>query len=295
MKKIGQLWKYVLIVSVVVLYLYMNVANHFSLEQSLPYYLGLVLLTGIVFIGNILGNLGIIIYSITKSSDIAIFTLKIAMALGAYSPTALNSFAYLLLRKGDYQDSLAVLNKAESNTNYYLLKKSILVNKALCYWKLGRINDAIAIYEQLVKTFQTESVSDDIMTQLINKEVKIFNTNDYVSLSYLYLLNGQEDACEALAKVCLEIDPNIASAYDNLGQLYYLKGDTDSAISAFDKALSLKSTLADSLYYLSLIYFETNMLDLSAQYLNRLSALPINGLSSITRQDVELLTSKLRG
>ena len=116
------------------IYLYENVHLGKSVPESLPYFMLLVIVFLASYLGTLIGSIGIVLYSITKSEAIAIATLKLAVVLGGRTATILNSLGFLLLRRGDYVKSLTYFTEAEGKTNYFMLKKGIRINKTLSLW-----------------------------------------------------------------------------------------------------------------------------------------------------------------
>ena len=85
-------------------------------------------------------------------------------------------------------------------------------------------------------------------------EIKINFSDDFNSRSY-YLRNMNFTQAMANYNKALEINPNLAEAYNNRGFCYYNQGHSTQAISDYNKALEINPNLAEAYYNRSRVYF----------------------------------------
>jgi len=73
-------------------------------------------------------------------------------------------------------------------------------------------------------------------------------------LGYAYQrLEGYEESIKAY-QAAIQIDPNHADAYNNLGATYYLQGRLTEAVEALVQAIRLESNLADAYFNLGAVH-----------------------------------------
>ena len=88
-------------------------------------------------------------------------------------------------------------------------------------------------------------------------------------------------------------NPEYAPVWDNLGQIYYFQQETDKAKEAFEKAISFRATMVDSLYYLGLIAKNSGDKELAREYLERALKCNISAMNTIKKEDIEKALKKL--
>jgi superkiller protein 3 len=62
-------------------------------------------------------------------------------------------------------------------------------------------------------------------------------------------------------KRAIELEPNLAAAYNNLGGVLAAKGSLESSIAHFEEAIKRESNLADSHYNLGLLLLRLGFRD----------------------------------
>lgn len=86
---------------------------------------------------------------------------------------------------------------------------------------------------------------------------------------------GQEDEAAAAYERAISLDPGLAAAHTNLGNLRYQQGDRTSALRCYEAAVALDPDQPEALYNLANIYEEEGDLDMAiAEYRRALKALP---------------------
>ncbi|MBQ8135990.1 MAG: tetratricopeptide repeat protein, partial [Clostridia bacterium] len=111
-------------------------------------------------------------------------------------------------------------------------KQQLFVNYAVANYKLGEIDKAIALLEKSPK--------------------KVPCGLTYQALGFLYIEKGDADKALAYNEEALAYDDEDSIVLDNLGQVYFrLLNDKEKALEYFQKAIEIKDTQIDTLYFLA--------------------------------------------
>jgi tetratricopeptide (TPR) repeat protein len=82
---------------------------------------------------------------------------------------------------------------------------------------------------------------------------------------------GDEDKTISYLKTAVSYDPKMATAYDNLGRIYYTRQDMDQAQKYFEKALSVDPNMASAELTLAWIYLLVRSKpEMALKYFNKL-------------------------
>ncbi len=190
-------------------------------------------------------------------------------------PTAYLNYGIILVREGDGAEALKHLEKALTCTPKVLTEKNIYLTMGSCYWVLGEIDKAIEVLEGMRTRYE------------------YVNAHVLITLGYMYLLKGRyEEAMEATDKA-IEDSPDLASAWDNRGQIHYQMGNAEAAKEAFEKAVDLKFNLVDSHYHLALIALESVNKEAAKEHIHMAKKCDISSLNTVTREQVEELCTKI--
>lgn len=143
------------------------------------------------------------------------------------------SYAILLLRSGQYEKAAEILRKAEKAPDLKPDQRvQMLTHYAVTVWKLGRLDYAIELLEEVFRKGKTSNI--------------------YGTLGYVLIEKGDFERAEALNKEAVEYDDEDAIALDNLGQTYYRLSDRkDEAKKWFEKAYEVKPEQIDTNYFLA--------------------------------------------
>ena len=157
-------------------------------------------------------------------------------AAGVMDATYLLPYTILLLREGSSEEAEKVkeiLRKAEKLPGLNPGQKTeIHVNYACAQYKLGHLPEAIQLLEASHKHAPCGST--------------------YQTLGYLYVEAGNTEKGLPFNEEALEYDDEDPIVLDNMGQLYYrVIHDKDKALEYFKKAIALKDSQIDTLYFLS--------------------------------------------
>jgi tetratricopeptide (TPR) repeat protein len=112
---------------------------------------------------------------------------------------------------------------------------------------------------QLVLDFDVKALRDDVVRVLrppVGKERARTAYDLYVRASQLDEDPATLDQAEALYKKALELDPWLAIAYTNLGNIRFRRGEEAEAEQLYDKALSLDGAQPEAQYNLGYVMLE---------------------------------------
>ena len=156
-------------------------------------------------------------------------------------------------------------------------KKQLRINFAINQWKLGELDKAI---ENL------EIAGSNGMTSMI-----------YTALGFFYIEKGKEmgdfSKAEEFNFSALEYDDEDAGVLDNIGQLYYAKGETDKAYEYFAKAFNVKPSQVATLYYIAKINYERGNYEKALAFINECVKGNFSALATITLAQAEDLRSQI--
>lgn len=159
-----------------------------------------------------------------------------AMAKGMNQVNYLIAYTVLLLRTGKFEKAMEIIRQTEKMHNLNDdQKRRLIINYSICQWKLGDIDHAIGAMIELSKTYKNSTV--------------------YGSLGYMLIARGDKTGDYSEAKKfndeAMDYDDEDAVVLDNVGQYYQRTGDYKKAREYFGKALEIRPTQVDSMYYLA--------------------------------------------
>ncbi len=191
-----------------------------------------------------------------------------AQELGTNRPNYLLSYGVLMLREGNFEKAKElfsiVLVNMPAKEQYKTMAK---MNISLAYWKLGDLDTAVEMLEEVHRKYRSGKV--------------------YGTLGYLLIHTGDLERALNYNLEALEYDNEDPVVLDNLGQIYYKKGDIDKAKEYFEKAEEEKDDQAVTLYHLGLIYSQEGNKELAKEKLEKALTCNITPLSAVTREDIE--------
>lgn len=221
-------------------------------------------------IGSSIGFIGYLIQVILKKPSSARKLYSIADKYDNRNSFSLAAYGMVLFNEEKYHEALKQFKKMKNNKSKKgYLDRVASMNMALSYWKLGSVDNAIAVLEDLRSRY--DYLNEDILT----------------SLSYFYMLREDYEKAIDITKEALEEDPEHAPALDNMGQIYFRQGDLEKAEEYFLKALNHKD-MVDSKYYLGLIYEEKGDREKAVEYFSKAFESKISRFSTVNKDDLEL-------
>lgn len=162
----------------------------------------------------------------------ALALYKEAVDMGLTDMRYLLSYSALMIRQEMYAEARELLVKVQKYPMTDDNRRQLFVNYAACVYKMGEIQKGIELLEK-----QHEKQPSGLI---------------YETLGYLYVEAGDCEKALAFNQEALEYDDEDPITLDNLGQTYYrLANDKAKAKEYFEKALEIKSSQIDTLYFLA--------------------------------------------
>lgn len=199
---------------------------------------------------------------------------KKAYMTGKARPNTIISYAYLLLKQGNIDESekiLAGFLNSKPDFDAEMLAKS---NLALVLWKKDRLDDAINMLEEVFAQYKTTVI--------------------YGSLGYFYILKGDLDKALAFNTEAFEYNSTNTVILDNLGQTYYLRNDLDKAIEIYEKLMSSSPTYPEAYYNYGLVLDRMGQKDKAMEFMEKALNFRFTFLSTVTREEIEAKISELK-
>lgn len=294
MTKIRTKWRSITIIYLLISYLGLVVFMHQPLSTFFLTVLAYVILFILVFLGTFIGVIGVLMQVLAKKESLAISLYRIAYNFNTTNTTVLASYGLVLLRRNDPTTALNCFNRGLESTNHFLTVKTLMGNKAISYWKLDELDQAISLYLEMIKkfgsedqAFLTESTYTDEAVEVLVDDNPYLYPQDYTTLGYLYILKADYEKATFFTKAAMIKEADFASAYDNLGQIAYFQEDYIEAKKHFEKALELNPSLPDSLYFLGLLYIKLDDKEVALTHLNDAKNCKLDGLNTITYKMID--------
>lgn len=250
------------------------------LTASFFYNILLGIILSIAFVLFILYNKRAYIYALFGTTsyskgdmDKAIEWFRKANTIGISSPRTVISYAYLLIKKGNVDESESILTSllnTKMSTDDEMLAKS---NLALVLWKKGDLNGAAAILEEVIKDFRTTTV--------------------YGSLGYLLILKGDLEKALSFNLEAYDYNPSNAVILDNLGQTYYLICDYQKAEEIYGKLIPSNPAFPEAYFNYALVLEKLGKTDAALKALKKSLDYKFTFLSTVTREEVEAKLKEL--
>lgn len=197
-----------------------------------------------------------------------------AMEEGLSEPRYILGYSVLLLRQGEYQTARELLVKFQKAPMTEDQRTTLFVNYACAVYKLGELEKAIQVMEGQHRRQPSGLV--------------------YETLGYLYIEAGDTEKALAFNQEALEYDDEDSITLDNLGQAYYrLVGDKAKAKEYFEKALAIKPSQLDTLYFLAQYDIQEGKKDEAREKLEKALAGRFSPLNYATRERVQALLDTL--
>lgn len=269
MKKSVKMWWITTLLFTIVSYIFLIRIRH----NSWYIFLGILILylgvNYIVFLGTALGITGYFFQVVLNKEQTAISFYEKALKHNTKSGYALAAYGLILLKEGQNEKALSLFEKLHMIDPSVMIEKIAYTNKAVCLWKMNKIDEAIETLNKM------------------NEKFDYISASTYTTLGFLYLLKKEYDKALEYTNKALEDTPNHGPALDNMGQIYFYQNDLKQAEKYFKKALEEKSTMVDSKYYLGLTYEKQGKIDLAKEYFKKAYESNVNAFSTITFEQVK--------
>ncbi|MDR2168342.1 MAG: tetratricopeptide repeat protein [Clostridiales bacterium] len=209
-------------------------------------------------------------FYVTGHAERARPLLKRALEGGVKSPAAHIYYALLLVKEDkNANEAFKYLDRALEYATNVVDERSAYITMATCHYMNNDAQAAINVLEGM------------------REKHEYVNTSALVTLGYLYIQTGELDKALEMSNLAIEDDANYASAWDNLGQIYFKQEDFSRARNAFEQALSLKESLADSNYFMGIICEQEGEKEQAAEYFRKAAISPFAFFNSITQEQAD--------
>lgn len=194
--------------------------------------------------------------------------LEKAYKTGNAKSNVITTYGYVLLKYGKPNEAMKIFedqlrSPKLSNKELYDTKS----NYALGLWKQGKLDEAIATFEEIIPNYK--------------------NTTVYGSLGYLYNLKGDLEKALKFNLEAMDYNNTGTVILDNLGQTYYLIGDYEKANEIFKKLISLNPKFPEAFYDYALVLEKLGDKEKCIEMLKNARLHKINYLSAITEEDID--------
>ncbi len=196
-----------------------------------------------------------------------------------YQAAYLLPYSVVLLREGGEENYLKVkeiLKRAEKAPDLTAdRKQQLFANYAAAQYRLGEIDKAINLLEAAHRKAPCGLI--------------------YQTLGYLYIESGDRDKALSYNLEALDYDDEDSIVLDNLAQTYYrLMDDRDKAKEYFDKAIEIKDSQIDTLYFLSRYDLEKGDRKAAVEKLEKAAEGRFSPLNYASRDVVEKELARLK-
>ena len=197
---------------------------------------------------------------------------------GFETPKIVSGYCILLMRNGKYEKARAILEQltnsgATSTEDNYLLQ----INCAVCDWKMGKLDEAMAMMELLGNS----------------RKVTIY----YTVLGAMHVEKAMQTGDHAAAiefmKTAFDYDDDDISNIDNMGWLLYITGKQEDAVKFFKQAVNKNGRYSPALTGLAAICIDKGNTEKAKELLDRALAVHFPTTSPITRKYAEELLKKI--
>lgn len=186
------------------------------------------------------------------------------------------TYTVLLIRAGRYQEARGLLVKIQKYPMAESSRCQLFVNYASCVYKMGELQKGIDLLER--------------------QHAKQPSGLIYETLGYLYVEAGDYEKALAFNTEAYDYDDEDSITLDNLAQTYYRLGnDKAKAREFFQKAIELKPTQIDTLYFLAQYDIEEGNKDAAREKLEKALKGRFSPLNYATREMVQASLDSLQG
>ena len=241
---------------------------------TLPGIAGIIAyLAYILFINRtrIFSMLGCFFYS-KRDFDKSLLWFKRAYMCKNAGPKIITSYAYLLLKSGNIDESEKILNNLLSSK----LKPDDMwdarSNLALVLWKKGELDNAIAMLEEVIRNYKTSTV--------------------YGSLGYLLIKKGDLNRALEFNLEAYDYNSSNAVILDNLGQTYCLLGEYEKAAEIYEKLMQSKPSFPEAYYNYGLVLAHKGEREKALKIIRKALDFDVSFLSTVSKDEIESAMNK---
>lgn len=203
----------------------------------------------------------------------ALADLKSAAHSAPKDPKIRGTYAFFLVKMGRTEEAAAEIDKAFECAATDRDKNALTVTKTLILWKQGKLDEAVRVLEELLKTYE--------------------NTSVYATLGFLYIEKGDYNKALEFNLKAKDFNSSSNIILDNLGCTYFLLGDYDNAIEIYKNLMKNKPDFPEAFYNYARVLEKKGDIE-KALYMARYSlTLPFWNTSTVKKEEVEAYLSEL--
>lgn len=183
--------------------------------------------------------------------DAALRHFRKAYETAPRNPAIAPFYGYYLLKSGRIEEAESVLNAFLASGPEGRGKLDAQMNLALVRWKQGRLQEAVAMLEEIHEQIKTTVLYGSLGYLYIeagdldralryNLEARDYNDSDPVILDNLCLTHIRRGEWEQAEEVCqslMALSPKFPEAHYHHGLILLHKGDGQAALEKFEEAL----------------------------------------------------------
>lgn len=183
------------------------------------------------------------------------------------------TFVYFLLKSGKFVKAGEIISELEKRAMNEQELNIVALNKALFLWKSSRVEEAAQLYEKLLGQYESTSL--------------------YSSYGYLILLTGDLDKALELNLKAYQFNPESSAIMDNLGLTYLKRNQPGESLALYEKLMEREPRFPEAYYNMALLMEEMMDHDSAVHYLGKALEQDFDGLSTVTREEVERKLNQL--
>lgn len=204
------------------------------------------------------------IYEAQARGDEAIHVLEEGVRLNPDNYEILSKFGISLIKYGRLDQGIDVCRRSLAMIDY---DPDVWSHLGVAYWRKGDFQKAQEYY---LKALSLDKDNAGVFSNLGMLHLSLFKQDkkraDHLQASEYF-------------KKAIERDPTLASAYNGLGDTYNVIGQTDAAITLWEKTIDLDPDMDPAVYNLGLAHFEKGDKTRALPYLERYLELRKNTLT----------------
>ncbi len=190
-----------------------------------------------------------------------------------------SSYGFLLLKQGELDEGIAVLEKALEIVDY---DPDVWTNLGSAYNQRREYIKAMDCYGRAIALDSTDAL--------------IYNNLGFLHFSIFLQTRKKEDhdRAEESYRKAIELDPALVSAYNGLGGAFKAGGRVDEAIAAWEKAVELAPDFDFPIYNLGVAHLEKGNKTRALKYFERYLVLKEDELTPEERRKINAFIKKCK-
>lgn len=202
-----------------------------------------------------------------KNANKALKRMYDAYKVKNSSMNTANQFIYLLLKSGKYDKCGEIIDEVSSRQMSENDKEILKTNKALYLWKKNAITESIKLYEEIIANHKSTAV--------------------FTAYGYVVTLGDDLDKALQVNQEAYDYNKDNKGIIDNLALTYMKLGDLDKSYDLYMKLMDKKPAFPEAYYNMALLMQLKGELTEAKYYLGKALEMPFNGLSTVSKTDVE--------